>query len=71
VSRGGSNACNPLASWIDNFLGNPMVKKVQVRTLADRRWIRLLFVNKPLFLALLLGSKLVYSIWFASNFLLY
>jgi hypothetical protein len=48
-----------------------MVKKVQVRTLADRRWIRLLFVNKPLFLALLLGSKLVYSIWFASNFLLY
>jgi hypothetical protein len=39
--------------------------------LADRRWIRLLSVNKPLFLALLLGTKLVYIIWFAFNLVLY
>jgi hypothetical protein len=45
VSRGRSNACNPLAPRIDKNLGNPVVKKVQVRTLADRRWICLLSVN--------------------------
>jgi hypothetical protein len=45
VSRGRSNACNPLAPQIDKNLGNPMVKKVYVCTLADRRWIRLLSVN--------------------------
>jgi hypothetical protein len=39
--------------------------------LVDRRWIRLLSVNKPLFLAPLPGSKLVYIVWFASNFALY
>jgi hypothetical protein len=48
-----------------------VVKKVLVRTLTDRRRIRLLSVNKPLFLAPLSGSKLVYIVWFASNFLLY
>jgi hypothetical protein len=70
VSRGRSNACNPLAPRIDKNLGNPVVKKVLVRTLADRRWIRLLSINKPLFLVPLPGSKLVYIIWFASNFVL-
>jgi hypothetical protein len=39
--------------------------------LADRRGIRLLSVNKPLFLAPLPGSKLVYIVWFASNLVLY
>jgi hypothetical protein len=39
------NACNPLASRIDKNLGNPVVKKVWGRTLADRRGIRLLSVN--------------------------
>jgi hypothetical protein len=39
--------------------------------LADRRGIRHLSVNKPLFLALLLGSKLVYIVWFAFNLVLY
>jgi hypothetical protein len=39
--------------------------------LADRRWIHLLSVNKPLFLVPLPGFKLVYIVWFASNFLLY
>jgi hypothetical protein len=39
--------------------------------LADRRGIRLLSVNKPLFLALLPGSKLVYIVWFAFNLVLY
>jgi hypothetical protein len=34
-----------------------VVKKVSVRTLADRRWIRLLSVNKPLFLAPLPGIE--------------
>jgi hypothetical protein len=46
VSRGRSNACNPLALRIDKNLGNPVVKQVWVHTLADRRWIRLLSVNK-------------------------
>jgi hypothetical protein len=45
VSRGRSNACNPLAPRIDKNLGNPVVKTVLVRTLANRRWIRLLSVN--------------------------
>jgi hypothetical protein len=45
VRRGRSNACNPLASWIDKNLGNPVGKKVWVRTLADCRGIRLLSVN--------------------------
>jgi hypothetical protein len=71
VCRGRSNACNPLSPWIDKNLGNPMVKKVWVRTLADRRGIRLLSVIKPLFLVLLPGSKLVYNVWFASNLVLY
>jgi hypothetical protein len=71
VCRGRSNACNPLAPWIDKNLGNPVVKKVWVRTLADHRGIRLLSVNKPLFLAPLLGSKLVYIVWFAFNLVLY
>jgi hypothetical protein len=46
VRRGRSNACNPLALRIDKNLGNPVVKKVWVRMLADRRGIRLLSVNK-------------------------
>jgi hypothetical protein len=71
VSRGRSNARNPLAPRIDKNLGNPVVKKVLVRTLADHRWIRLLSVNKPLFLAPLPRSKLVYIVWFASNLVLY
>jgi hypothetical protein len=71
VCRGRSNACNPLASRIDKNLGNPVVKKVWVRTLADCRGIRLLFVNKPLFLVSLPGSKLVYIVWFASNLVIY
>jgi hypothetical protein len=71
VCRGRSNACNPLAPRIDKNLGNPVVNKVWVRTLADHRGIRLLAVNRPLFLALLLGRKLVYIIWFASNLVLY
>jgi hypothetical protein len=66
VSRGRSNTCNPLAPRIDKNLGNPVVKKVYVR-----RWIHLLSVNKPLFLAPLPGSKLVYIVWFAFKFLLY
>jgi hypothetical protein len=70
VCKGRSNACNPLAPRIDKNLGNPVVKKAWVRTLADRRGIRLLSVNKPLFLAPLPGSKLVYIIWFASNLVL-
>jgi hypothetical protein len=45
VSRGRSSGCNPLAPRIDKNLGNPLVKKVLVRTLADRRWIRLLSLN--------------------------
>jgi hypothetical protein len=45
VCRGRSNACNPLALRIDKNLGNPVVKKVWVRTLADRRGIHLLSVN--------------------------
>jgi hypothetical protein len=60
----------PLAPRIDKNLGNPVVKKVLVRTLADRRWIRLLSVKKPLFQVPLSGSKLVYIIWFASSFVL-
>jgi hypothetical protein len=60
----------PLAPRIDKNLGNPVVKKVLVRTLADRRWIRLLSVKKPLFQVTLSGSKLVYIIWFASSFVL-
>jgi hypothetical protein len=71
VSRGRSNACNPLVPRIDKNLENPVVKKVWVRMLADRRGIHLLSVNKPLFLALLPGSKLVYIVWFASNLVLY
>jgi hypothetical protein len=71
VCRGRSNACNPLAPRIDKNLGNPVVNKVWVRTLADRRGIRLLSVNKPLFLAPLLGSKLVCIVWFAFNLVLY
>jgi hypothetical protein len=71
VRRGRSNACNPLAPRIDKNLGNPVVKKVYVRTLADCRWIRLLSVNKPLFLVPLPGSKLVYIVWFAFNLVLY
>jgi hypothetical protein len=49
VCRGRSNACNPLALQIDKNLGNPVVKKVWVRTLADHRGIRLLSANKELF----------------------
>jgi hypothetical protein len=60
VCKGRSNACNPLAPQIDKNLGNPVVKKVWVRMLADRRGIHLLSVNKPLLLAPLPGSKLVY-----------
>jgi hypothetical protein len=45
VCRGRSNACNPLAPRIDKNLGNPVVKKVWVDTLVDRRGIRLLSVN--------------------------
>jgi hypothetical protein len=60
VSRGRSNACNPLAPRIDKNLGNPMVKKVLVRTLADRRWIRLLSVNKPVSLSLTIRIKSTY-----------
>jgi hypothetical protein len=45
VCRGRSNACNPLAPRIDKNLGNPVVKKVWARTLADCRGIRLLSVN--------------------------
>jgi hypothetical protein len=71
VCRGRSNACNPLAPQIDKNLGNPVVEKVWVRTLADRRGIRLLSVNKPLFIAPLPGSKLVYIVWFAFNLVLY
>jgi hypothetical protein len=71
VCRGRSNAYNPLAQRIDKNLGNPVVKKVWVRTLADRRGIRQLSVNKPLILAPLPGSKLVYIVWFASNLVLY
>jgi hypothetical protein len=48
VSRGRSNACSPLAPRIDKNLGNSVVKKVYVRTLADRRWIRLLSFNNRL-----------------------
>jgi hypothetical protein len=71
VCKGRSNACNPLTPRIDKNLGNPVVKKVWVRTLADRRGIHLLSVNKPLFLAPLPGSKLVYIVWFAFNLVLY
>jgi hypothetical protein len=71
VCRGRSNACNPLAPRIDKNLGNPVVKKVWVRTLADRRGIRLLSINKPLIPAPLPGNKLVYIVWFASNLVLY
>jgi hypothetical protein len=71
VYRGRSNACNPLAPRIDKNLGNPVVKKVWVHTLEDRRGIRLLSVNKPLFLAPLPGSKLVYIVWFAFKLVLY
>jgi hypothetical protein len=71
VCRGRSNACNPLAPRIDKNLGNHVVKKVWVGTLADRRGIRLLSFKKPLFLAPLPGSKLVYIVWFASNLVLY
>jgi hypothetical protein len=39
--------------------------------LADRRSIRLLSINKPPFLAPLPGSKLVYIVRVAFNFLLY
>jgi hypothetical protein len=38
--------------------------------LADRRWIHLLSVNKPLFWCCCRGSKLVYIVWFAFNFVL-
>jgi hypothetical protein len=71
VSRGRSNACNPFALRIDKNLGNPHGEKGVVRTLANRRWIHLLSVSKPLFLASLPGSKLVYIVWFASNLVLY
>jgi hypothetical protein len=71
VCGGISNACNPLAPRIDKNLGNPVVKKVYVRTLADCRGIGLLFVNKPLFLAPLPGSKLIFIVWFAFNLVLY
>jgi hypothetical protein len=47
-----------------------VVKKVLVRTLADRKWIRVVSVNKPLFLALLLGAIQFTSFGFASNFVL-
>jgi hypothetical protein len=46
VCRGRSNACNPLAPRIDKNLGNPVVKRCGVRTLADHRGIRLLSVNR-------------------------
>jgi hypothetical protein len=71
VCKGRLNACNPLAPQIDKNLGNPMVKKVWVCTLEDRRGIRLLSVNMPLFQAPLPGSKLVYIVWFAFNLVLY
>jgi hypothetical protein len=45
VCRGRSNACNPLTLQIDKNLGNPVVKMVWVRTLADRRGIRILSAN--------------------------
>jgi hypothetical protein len=45
VSKGRSNACNPHAPQIDKNLGNSVVKKVYVRTLADRKGIRLLSVK--------------------------
>jgi hypothetical protein len=57
VSRSRLNACNPLAPRIDKNLGNLVVKKVYVRTLADRRWIRLLSLNKPLFLRRFQGAR--------------
>jgi hypothetical protein len=47
-----------------------MVKNLQVRTLADRRWIPVLFVEKPLFLASLPGGKPVYIILFCIYFCL-
>jgi hypothetical protein len=51
MCRGRLNACNPLAPRTDKNLGNPVVKKVWVRTLADRRGIRLLSVSMfPVFL---------------------
>jgi hypothetical protein len=71
VRRTRLNACNPLAPRIDKNLGNPVVKRCGVCMLADRRGIHLLSVNKPLFLAPLPGSKLVYIVWFASNVVLY
>jgi hypothetical protein len=70
MCRSRLNACNPLAPWIDKNLGNPVVKKVWGPTLANRRGISLLSVNKPLFLVPLPGSKLVYIVWFASNLVL-
>jgi hypothetical protein len=45
VCIGRSNACNALAPRIDKNLGNPMVRKVWVRMLADHRGICLLSVN--------------------------
>jgi hypothetical protein len=56
---------------MDKNLGNPVVKKVLVRTHVDRRVTRLLSINKPLFLAPMLGSKLVYIVWFEFNIVLY
>jgi hypothetical protein len=47
-----------------------VVKKVLVRTLADRKWIRVVSINKPLFLALLPGASQFTSFGFASNFVL-
>jgi hypothetical protein len=44
VSRGRSNACNPLAPRIDKNLGNPVVKRCRY-VCSDRRWIRLLSIN--------------------------
>jgi hypothetical protein len=45
VRKSRLNACNPLAPQIDKNLGNPVVKMVWGRTLADRRGISLLSVN--------------------------
>jgi hypothetical protein len=57
VCRGRSNACNPLAPRIDKNIGNPVVKKVWVRTLADRRGIRLLSVKTRVVSSNALGNN--------------
>jgi hypothetical protein len=64
VCRGRSNACNPLAPRIDKNLGNPVAKKVWVRTLADRRGIRLLSVNTTIVMFIVYVMKeLCYLSW--------